>query len=92
VRLTLIPGERQVTAQVSDTGRGIAEADLARVFERFYRAGADTEEGPEEGPEGTGLGLAIAKRILQLHGSPIEVESAVGQGTTFRFHLPSHGA
>ncbi|MCZ6707183.1 MAG: HAMP domain-containing sensor histidine kinase [Chloroflexi bacterium] len=87
VRLTLIPGERKLTALVSDTGCGIAEADLPHVFDRFYRG----EKSDGKGPEGTGLGLAIAKRILQLHGSPIEVESAVGEGTTFRFRLPLHG-
>jgi signal transduction histidine kinase len=93
VRLTLVPGERQLTALVSDTGRGIAEADLPHVFERFYRAqGSEAGDSRGEGADGAGLGLAIAKRILQLHGSPIEVESAPGKGTTFRFRLPLHGA
>ena len=57
----------------------------ARVFERAYRGSRDEAQGAE----GTGLGLAIAQRILQLHGSRIEVESELGAGTVFTFALPA---
>jgi PAS domain S-box-containing protein len=70
--------------QVKDTGIGIPEEDLERVFDRFYRVGADT--GPTR--EGTGLGLSIVRNLLRLHGCSIRAESQVGRGTTFTFTLP----
>ncbi len=84
IRLSLVAGPGRITARIADSGRGIAKEDLPHIFERFYRAG----ERHRGEPEGTGLGLAIAQRILQLHGSPIEVDSALGRGTTFSFYLP----
>lgn len=84
IRLTLIPGDADVTASVTDTGRGISEAALPHIFERFYRA----EDDGRDTTEGTGLGLAIAQRILSLHGSACEVESTPGDGSVFSFHLP----
>jgi len=87
IRLSVIPGEKSVSAQVADTGRGIPAADLPSIFDRAYR----TDKDREDRPGGTGLGLAIARQILQLHGSSIEVESMVGAGTTFRFRLPTSG-
>ena len=73
-----------VNVQVRDTGIGVPEGDLDRIFDRFYRAGA--EEGAP--PEGTGLGLSIVRSILRLHGCSIRAESQVGRGTTFTFTLP----
>ena len=73
----------RVLVSVSDNGCGIREADLARVFDRFYRAG---HQGDGKGH--AGLGLAIAKRVIDLHQQSIEVESAPGQGATFTFSLP----
>ena len=70
---------------VSDTGIGIPESDLARIFERFYRV--DAARSREAG--GTGLGLAIARHIVDAHGGRIWVESAVGQGSRFHFSIPS---
>jgi two-component system phosphate regulon sensor histidine kinase PhoR len=70
---------------VIDTGIGIPESDLERVFERFYRV--DTARSREAG--GTGLGLAIARHIVDAHGGRIWVESAVGQGSRFHFSVPS---
>ncbi len=70
---------------VADSGSGIAAEDLAHVFERFYRAAP--RESAATG--GAGLGLAIAQRIVELHGGRIEVESAPGAGSRFRFRLPS---
>lgn len=69
---------------VSDTGAGIAAADLPRIFERFYRSSKSRERS--EGH--SGLGLAIAREIVEAHGGEITVESVVGEGTTFRFTVP----
>src|SRR5262249_54577387 len=72
------------TVSVSDTGPGIAPADQARIFEEFQQA--DSSSTRKKG--GTGLGLSIAKRIIELHGGRIGVESRLGHGSTFRFMLP----
>jgi signal transduction histidine kinase len=82
VALTL-QGPR-IAVQVTDTGSGIPPEDLPYIFERFYRAA----QGHQDTAGGVGLGLAIAKRILELHGSTIAVESTVPGGTTFTFALP----
>ena len=68
---------------VRDTGVGIPQVHLARIFERFYRV--DKDRSREVG--GTGLGLAIVKHIVEAHGSKVEVESEEGIGSTFSFHL-----
>ena len=70
--------------EVVDTGRGIPEEHLDRIFERFYRV--DSARSRREG--GTGLGLAIVRQILEAHGSAIHVESTKGRGTRFWFELP----
>jgi signal transduction histidine kinase len=70
---------------VSDTGQGISEADLALVFERFYR----TDRSRARSSGGSGLGLAIARQIIQAHGGRIWAESQLGVGTTFSFTLPT---
>jgi two-component system phosphate regulon sensor histidine kinase PhoR len=67
---------------VSDTGVGIPEDDLPRVFERFYKADRARAGG------GTGLGLAIAKHVVEAHGGRIWVESVEGRGATFSFSMP----
>lgn len=85
VRLTLSATDDQVRIQVSDTGCGIPPEETARIFDRFYRV----EKSRPPNAQGAGLGLAIAKRILELHGSPITVDSALNAGTTFAFALPA---
>ena len=79
-------GRRQdrVRMEVVDTGRGIPEESLERIFERFYRV--DPDRSRKSG--GTGLGLSIVKQILQAHGQQIHVESTVGTGSRFWFDLP----
>lgn len=77
-----------VALQVSDTGVGIAPADQLRIFEEFEQVNA----GPrgESMQRGTGLGLAISRRLAQLLGGDIGVESEVGKGSTFTLWLPVH--
>jgi signal transduction histidine kinase len=77
-------GER-ATLCVSDNGSGIADKDLPRIFERFYRA---DNQARTRDDKGSGLGLAIVKRIVELHGSEIRVDSVVDRGTRFWFELP----
>ena len=69
---------------IIDTGQGIAPEDLPHVFERFFRA--DRSRARHSG--GTGIGLAISRRLVELQGGRIEVESELGKGSTFRFCLP----
>ncbi len=82
VRATQVNGEVQVS--VSDTGPGIAAEDQERIFEEFQQ----TEVGVRQ-REGTGLGLALSKRLVELHGGRIWVESEPGHGSTFVFTLPA---
>ena len=77
-----------VAVSVADTGCGIAEHELERIFDRFYRS----EQGEEERSNSAGLGLAIVKRILDLHGSRITVSSVLNQGTRFEFDIPARAA
>ena len=72
------------TIAVRDTGPGIAEADQAKIFEEFQQS--DSTQTKAKG--GTGLGLAIAKRIVEMHGGRLWVESSLGNGSTFSFTLP----
>jgi len=84
IRLHAHRRDGQVALSVSDTGIGIGEEDLPRIFERFYRV--DRARSSELG--GTGLGLSIVKHIVQLHGGRVEAESQLGRGTTIRVLLP----
>jgi len=84
VRLSAERRHDEIALSVSDSGVGISEDDLPRIFERFYRA--DKARSRDLG--GTGLGLAIVKHIAQLHGGRVEAESEPGKGTTIRVILP----
>lgn len=74
-----------VTIDVIDTGIGISEEHLDRLFDRFYR----TDKARSRDQGGTGLGLAVVKSILTAHGSDIHVQSTPGKGSVFSFQLPS---
>ena len=85
VTVVLEARQRSVVVRVEDTGCGIPQEDLVRIFDRYYQGteGAANEDRPRRG-----LGLAIVKRILDLHGSAFEAVSTVGRGTIFSFSLP----
>lgn len=74
-----------VQFDVSDTGIGIPDNDIPRIFERFYRV--DKARSRELG--GTGLGLSIVKHLIQAHGGQVWVRSALGKGSTFSFTIPA---
>ena len=74
----------EVRVSVADTGPGIAPEDHERIFEEFQQAEAGVEQR-----EGTGLGLALSKRLVELHGGRIWVDSELGKGSTFVFTLPA---
>lgn len=87
VRVTLRASEDDsVEWRIADTGIGIAEAELHRIWDRFYKA--DVSRGNRESAEGTGLGLTIAKHLVQgMHGT-IQVASEQGRGTVFTVRFP----
>ncbi|MDJ0758722.1 MAG: HAMP domain-containing sensor histidine kinase [Woeseiaceae bacterium] len=84
VTLSIAEKPQTVAVAVSDNGPGIAEKDVPRIFDRFYRA----LDGEEARSDSSGLGLAIVKRILDLHDSRITVSSQLNVGTRFEFELP----
>ena len=86
VEVRMAPAGTAVRVQVVDTGAGIAAEDLPRVFDRHYRGAAP---GDGDAAEGAGLGLAIARKIVELHGGSIRVESEPGRGSRFVVELPS---
>lgn len=86
VRIQATASNGALTVAVSDTGPGIPEEDRQKIFEEFRQA----ENSAAQKKGGTGLGLAIAKRIIELHGGRIWIESNVGKGSTFCFTLPVH--
>ena len=75
--------DRHIQIKVSDTGYGIPEEHLPRIFDKFYRVQPDSGHAT-----GSGLGLAIAKGLVELHGETLAVESTPGKGTQFYFTLP----
>jgi signal transduction histidine kinase len=83
--IALTPKNEDIAVQISDTGCGIPEEELPRIFNRFYQL--DRSRKGESGH--SGLGLSITKRILELHDRTIEVSSSLNSGTTFTFKLPA---
>ena len=84
VKVVLSADHRYFTLEVSDTGMGISQEDLPRVYERFYRA--DKSHSRELG--GTGLGLSITKSAVSLHHGTISAKSVLGEGTNFVIKIP----
>jgi two-component system, OmpR family, phosphate regulon sensor histidine kinase PhoR len=82
IQARVFVSDSAVGVQVTDTGVGISEEDLPRIFERFYKGDKSRSTG------GTGLGLAIARHIVQAHGGHIWVKSVEGRGATFTFDIP----
>jgi signal transduction histidine kinase len=76
-------GEKCVEVVFTDTGKGIAEEHMHKIFDPFFSTKAATK--------GTGLGLAVSYGIIKKHGGDIAVQSAVGKGTTFTVRLPTYG-
>ncbi len=85
VRIHTYRKTSRLIVEVTDTGIGVNEAAMSRIFERFYR----TDEARSAHHGGSGLGLAIVKRIVEMHGGNIEVESTIGVGSTFRVCFPN---
>ena len=84
VSVEVTVSDQSFVVSVSDTGIGISEADQAKIFEEFHRV--DNSATRESG--GTGLGLAIAKRMIEMQGGRMWVQSTLGKGSTFSFSLP----
>ncbi len=84
VEISAVADLDKAVVQVIDTGIGISEEHLERLFDRFYR----TDKARSRDQGGTGLGLSVVKSILNAHGSDIEVESRPGKGSLFSFGLP----
>ncbi len=82
IRITSAPVGDHIRLEISDTGTGILEADLPRIFDTFWR------QDEAHSTPGFGLGLPIAQKIIQMHSGRIDVVSAVGKGSTFTIFLP----
>jgi len=86
VTVTLKEDDGSVVGLVEDTGIGIPKDELTRIFEEFYRG----EAAKDMDAYGSGLGLSIVKRIVDLYGGRIDVQSELGKGSTFRFVFPGY--
>lgn len=82
IEITARAADHELVVEVADRGRGLAEEDLPRIFEKFYRAKSSTSRS------GAGLGLAICRGIVELHGGTISAENRAGGGAVFRIRVP----
>ena len=86
IEISVVDKENWVECSVFDTGRGIAEGNLSKIFDRFQQFGMVDSPGER----GTGLGLSIAKGVVELHRGEIWVESVLDKGSKFNFTLPKY--
>ena len=84
VTVTAVRELEKVVVSVADTGVGIPEADLPRIFDGFYRG-----QAAESGTSGAGIGLAVTRRIVEVHGGAVTAKSEPGRGSTFVITLPA---
>ncbi|MBK4735333.1 EAL domain-containing protein [Noviherbaspirillum sp. DKR-6] len=84
IEVTLVEKEGRVHFSVRDTGSGIPDADIPKVFDRFYRA----RGAPSNGEQGTGIGLALVKEFARLHGGEVKLKSKLGAGSVFCVEIP----
>ena len=84
IDLKLTRNDGSAIIQIVDHGIGILPEDQERVFEKFYRV----QTGSNDRPTGAGLGLALVSHIVEAHGGRIEIESKLGEGSTFSIYLP----
>lgn len=84
VAVSVNQSEQEISVSVADRGIGIAARDLARIFDRFYRAGRGASE-----PAGSGLGLSIVKHVMNAHGGRVDVQSQPGHGSVFTLVFPA---
>lgn len=85
VTINLYSGNHEIIAEITDTGIGIPDKHIDRLFERFYTV----DKSRSRSLGGTGLGLSIVKHIVQIHSGKIDVKSRIGHGTTFTIRFPS---
>lgn len=84
VTIRSIQNGKDVSLEISDSGKGIPESDIPHIFDRFYQV-----DKSRSNSTGAGLGLSIAQKILELHGATITVQSFLNRGTTFKIMMPS---
>lgn len=88
ISVRLSETDTSAVLEVADTGTGIPQSDLPLIFDRFHRVAGATGRTYE----GTGIGLALVRELVELHGGSVSVESAMGQGSTFRVSIPKGSA
>ena len=86
ISVALMKEKNRFTVEVSDTGIGIPKEEQERVFDILYRS----KGARMQGIDGSGLGLSIAKRVVEMYGGKVWVESEINQGSTFFFTLPKN--
>jgi signal transduction histidine kinase len=84
ITLRTVVQDTSILVSIQDTGIGIKTEDIHQLFKKFYRVKNDSTKGIQ----GTGLGLAVCKKIVELHGGTITLESSFGDGTTIKILLP----